>query len=174
MTATEVLERHEEKLLMLGPAIERQLHEMLDPIVKRTFNICLRRGVIPPPPPELSEAEYKIEYISLLAQAQKLTMSQSMHAYLAMAERVAQLDPFTVYKTNWNEYLDQFGDMVGLPAKVMNDTEDVENMKAEAQQQQEQEQQMIQQQAAVQNIKDLGQASTETGTVLSELKDSVT
>ena len=174
MTATEVLERHEEKMLMLGPTIERQLHELLDPIVKRTFNICLRRGVIPPPPPELSEAEYKIEYISLLAQAQKLTMSQSMHAYLGMAERVAQLDPFTIHKTDWNEYLDQFGDMVGLPAKVMNDTEEVEKMKAQAQEQQAKEQQMMEQQAAVQNVKDLGQASTESGTVLSELKDSVT
>jgi len=173
-TATEILERHEEKLLMIGPAIERQLHELLDVIVNVTLNKALKNGVIPPPPPELSEAEYKIEYISLLAQAQKLVMSQSMHAYLGMAERVAMLDPFTVHKTDWNEYLDQFGDMVGLPAKIMNDTDEVEEMKAQSQEQQAKEQQMIEQQAAVQNIKDLGQASTESGTVLSELKDAAT
>jgi len=173
-TATEILERHEEKLLMIGPAIERQLHELLDIIVNVTLNKALRYEVIPPPPPELSEAEYKIEYISLLAQAQKLVMSQSMHAYLGMAERVAQLDPFTIHKTDWNEYLDQFGDMVGLPAKIMNDTEEVEEMKAQAQEQQAKEQQMMEQQATVQNVKDLGQASTESGTALAELKDSVT
>ena len=157
---------------MIGPAIERQLHELLDIIVNVTLNKALKKGAIPPPPPELSEAEYKIEYISLLAQAQKLVMSQSMHAYLGMAERVAQLDPFTVHKTDWNEYLDQFGDMVGLPAKIMNDTEEVEEVKAQAQEQQAKEQQMIEQQAQVENVKSLGQASTESGTVLSELKDS--
>lgn len=172
-TATEVLERHEEKLLMIGPAIERQLHELLDVIVNLTLTKSLRVGAIPPPPPELSEAEYKIEYISLLAQAQKLVMSQSMHAYLGMAERVAQLDPFTVHKTNWNEYLDQFGDMVGLPAKVMNDNEVPEGMKAQAQEQQAKEQQMIEEQASAENVKNLGQASTEQGTALAELKDSV-
>lgn len=173
-TATEILERHEEKLLMIGPAIERQLHELLDIIVKLTLSKSLAIGAIPPPPPELSEAEYKIEYISLLAQAQKLVMSQSMHAYLGVAERVAQLDLFTVAKTDWNEYLNQFGDMVGLPAKIMNDNEEVEEMKAQAQEQKAKEQQMIEQQAQVENIKGLGQASTESGTALADLKDSVT
>jgi len=172
-TATEILERHEEKLLMVGPAIERQMHELLDVIVDITLSKGLRSGAIPPPPPELSEAEYKIEYISLLAQAQKLVMSQSMHAYLGMAERVAQIDQFSVLKTNWNEYLDQFGDMVGLPAKVMNDNEVVEEAKQQAQEQQAKEQQMIEQQATVESVKSLGQASTESGTALAELKDSV-
>jgi hypothetical protein len=32
MTATEVVERHEEKLLLLGPAIERQQHELFNPL----------------------------------------------------------------------------------------------------------------------------------------------
>jgi len=173
-TATEILERHEEKLLMIGPAIERQIHELLDVIVNTTLSMGLRTGKIPPPPPELSDAEYKIEYISLLAQAQKLVMSQSMHAYLAMAERVSQLDPFAIYKTDWNEFQDQFGDMVGLPAKIMVDNDKVEAIKQQAQEQQQKEQQMVEQQAAVQNVKDLGQASTETGTALSELKDSIT
>ena len=43
MTAYEVAERQEEKLVLLGPTIERQINELLDPTVERTFNICLRR-----------------------------------------------------------------------------------------------------------------------------------
>lgn len=172
-TATEILERHEEKLLMIGPAVERNMHELLDVIVNLTLAKGLSSGAIPPPPPELSEAEYKIEYISLLAQAQKLITAQSMHAYLAMAERVAQLDPFTVYKTNWDEFQDQYGDMVGLPAKVMNDSEVPEAMRQQAQEQAAKEQEILEQQATVENVKNLGQASTEPGTALAELKDSV-
>ena len=149
------------------------MHELLDVIVNLTLAKGLSSGAIPPPPPELSEAEYKIEYISLLAQAQKLITAQSMHAYLAMAERVAQLDPFTVYKTNWDEFQDQYGDMVGLPAKVMNDSEVPEAMRQQAQEQAAKEQEILEQQATVENVKNLGQASTEPGTALAELKDSV-
>jgi len=42
ITATEVAERHEEKLLMLGPVLENIHGEMLGPLVDITFNRLLR------------------------------------------------------------------------------------------------------------------------------------
>ncbi|MDD3534370.1 MAG: portal protein, partial [Candidatus Cloacimonetes bacterium] len=53
MTAREVAERHEEKLLMLSPVLEQMHNEVLAPLTKRTFEICMRNGVFPPIPPEL-------------------------------------------------------------------------------------------------------------------------
>ena len=48
MTATEVAERHEEKLLMLGPVLERLHNELLDPLVESTFTHMVRAGLLPP------------------------------------------------------------------------------------------------------------------------------
>jgi hypothetical protein len=50
MTATEVAERHEEKLLMLGPVIERLNNELLYPLVETTFTHMVEGGAIPPAP----------------------------------------------------------------------------------------------------------------------------
>lgn len=71
MTATEVAERHEEKLLMLGPVLERLHNELLEPLVSFTFMRCLEAGILPPVPEELDGVELQVEFISTLAQAQK-------------------------------------------------------------------------------------------------------
>jgi len=171
MTATEVLERHEEKLLMLGPTIENQLHEGLDPIIERTLNIGLRKGLIPPPPPELAEqqANYKIEYISMLAQAQKLVMSQGMNSYLAINERVFALDPMATYNTDWDEFISQYGDMNGVPSKILRDRRQVQQMRDAAAQQAQQQAEQAQMAQGASTMKDLGQTSTEEGTAAGDL-----
>jgi len=53
MTATEVAERHEEKMLMLGPVLERLQNELIDPLIEITFSAMVNAGVLPPPPPPL-------------------------------------------------------------------------------------------------------------------------
>ena len=72
-TAREIEERHEEKLLALGPVLERTNDELLDPLIDRTFALMLAAGVIPEAPPEeLARRRLKVEYISHPGQAQKL------------------------------------------------------------------------------------------------------
>ena len=71
MTAREVAERHEEKLLMLGPVLERIHYELLDPLIDRAFALAAEEELIPPPPEELMNEPTQIEYVSILSQAQK-------------------------------------------------------------------------------------------------------
>lgn len=71
MTAREVAEIHEEKLLMLGPVVENVEGEQLAPLVDITFDAMLEAGVLPPPPPELEGMEINPEFIGLLSQAQR-------------------------------------------------------------------------------------------------------
>lgn len=174
MTATEVLERHEEKLLMIGPVIERLLHEFLDPLVDLVLKKCLRRGLIPLPPEEMLNAGYKIEYISLLAQAQKLIMAQGMDNYLTTAERVFAIDPYSVFKTDWDAFLDERGDMVNLGSKVMRDDDEAKAMRDQAMQAEAQAAQAEQANLATQNVKNLGSASTDEGTALADIKKAIT
>jgi hypothetical protein len=67
----EIFSRNEEKLSQLGPVIERVNNEKLGVAIDRVFGVCLRRGLFPPPPPELHNMELQVDYISILAQAQR-------------------------------------------------------------------------------------------------------
>ena len=70
ITAREIEERHEEKLLVLGPVLERNQNELRDPLIENAFAIALEEGMLPPPPEELTGMDINIEYVSMLAQAQ--------------------------------------------------------------------------------------------------------
>lgn len=170
ITATEILERKEEKLLMLGPTIERQIKEKLDPCVDFVFKTALKRGIIPPPPEELQGMSLKVEYVSVLAQAQKLIDAQSLRAYRDEVGWAASLNPSTLHKTDLFEYLEQYGDAVGVAPKIIRPQEDVEEV---LQQEQAMAQQAQEQAQAVETVKALGSASTEEGTALGEVKKSL-
>lgn len=163
MTATEVLARKEEKMLMVGPIIERLEYEFLSPIVERVFSIMARNGMLPPPPAELQNAEYKVDFVSILAQAQKLIGAGAMQNYLGLAERVAAIDPGSVVKTNWDKYLEESGDMVSLPAKVVRTDDEVAGIRQAQAEQAAQEQQMMQMAQGVENANKLGNTPTSEG-----------
>jgi hypothetical protein len=86
-TAREIDERHEEKLLALGPVLERTNDELLDPIVDRAFDLMETNGLLPPPPEELHGVKLKVEYISILATAQKLVGVAAQDRFLQSNRR---------------------------------------------------------------------------------------
>jgi hypothetical protein len=143
ITAEEVRERHEEKLLMLGPVLERLNGELLDPAIDRTFAIALRAGLIPEPPEELQGTDLKIEYISILAQAQRLVATQGIERLTAFAGVLAQgqaaaQQPVTAFdKIDIDECIDEYGYALGVPPKLIRSDDEVvalRDAKAEAQQ----------------------------------------
>jgi len=70
-SATEVAERREEKLVMLGPVLERLHDDLLEPLIGRVFQIMARGGHLPPPPfPELDGQRLAPEYISPMSSLQ--------------------------------------------------------------------------------------------------------
>lgn len=151
MTAREVMERTQEKLQQLGPVVERLLSEFLNPIIERTYAILGRAGVFPPIPDEMAEElngqDVKIEYISPLAQAQKVSSLTSIEQYFAFLMSLAQGNPNILQKFNFEEAADYYGVNLGVPAKVIvsNDEYDAKLQQAQqAQQEQEEQAQMMQ------------------------------
>ena len=68
-SATEIAERRDEKLVMLGPVLERLHDDLLEPLIGRVFQIMARAGEIPPPPsPMLDGLRLQPEYVSPMAQ----------------------------------------------------------------------------------------------------------
>ena len=84
VTASEIAAREEEKLLLIGPVLERLHDELLIPLIDRTFRLMLALDMLPPCPPELSGRHLKVEFVSLLAQAQKLVGISATDQYLAL------------------------------------------------------------------------------------------
>jgi hypothetical protein len=157
ITAREIQERHEEKLLMLGPVLERLNDELLDPLIDRTFGIMLRRGLIPPPPEELQGMELNVEYVSVMAQAMKLTGITSIERFMSFAGNLAGVNPGVLDKVDFDQAVDEYANMVGVPPSMIKDDDTVAKIR----------EQRAQQQAAMQQAEMAAQGA-QTAKTLSE------
>lgn len=135
ITAREVAEKHEEKLLMLGPVLERLHTELLDPLIDRTFNILQQNGVLPVPPPELQNRELNVEYVSVLAQAQRLVATGAVDRLVGFTGQLASVWPEARHKINASQAVDMYGESLGVdPSLIRSDDEVAAMAQAEAQQ----------------------------------------
>lgn len=115
----EIAERKEEKLLALGPVLENVYNGQLAPVIDRTFSILERRKELPPAPPELQGRDLQIEYISILAQAQKAVATGSIERTAAFIGNLAAVKPDILDKFDADEAVDQYADMVGSPPSII-------------------------------------------------------
>jgi hypothetical protein len=143
-TAREVVERHEEKLLMLGPVITRVKSDMLDPTIDRIFACANRAGLIPPPPPGIQGRPLKVEYISLLAQAQKMVGTAAIEQEAAFVGSLAAVYPEVKDVFDADQAVRDHASMIGVPQKQIRSAEQVVSIRnsrakamAEAQAQQD-------------------------------------
>ncbi len=119
ITATEVAERHEEKLLMLGPVLERLHNELLSPKVEMAFEYASKAGILPEPPRELQGLDLKIEFISVLAQAQRAVASQGVDRLLGTVSSLAAIKPDVLDKIDFDQVVDDYGEMFGVNPKII-------------------------------------------------------
>ena len=145
MTAQEVAERQQEKIMMMGPILYRLQTELLDPLVALLFGIALDNGLFPQPPQQIAGLPIKVEYTSILAQAQKQLGIQQISRVVAFVQSVIQAlggqDTSIADGIDWDQTLREVCDMEGTPAKINKDQaviDQVRQQRAKAQQQQQQ------------------------------------
>lgn len=158
MTATEVAERHEEKLLMLGPVLERLHDELLEPLIEVTFDRLAEVGVLPDPPEKIRGMDVEIEYISVLAQAQRAVSAAGTDRLIAIAGGLAGLKPDVLDKLDFDQLIDEYADMFGVsPRVIVSDgaVKKARELRAQLQAQQMQQQQMLQAVEAAGKITDV-------------------
>ena len=132
----EIAERKEEKLLALGPVLENIYNGQLEPVIDRTFAILNRRGELPPPPPDLQNQELKVEYISILAQAQRAVATGAIERGASFIGNLAAVKPDVLDKFDADEAVDVYFDAVGVPPSiVVSDDKVAEIRKGRAQKQ---------------------------------------
>ena len=121
ITAREIDERHEEKMLMLGPVLERLHDELLDPLVRRVFNVMSRKGEIPTPPQSIQASHLQVEFISLLASAQKAAATGAIERFWQFGARIGAVRPEALDRLDPDGTMDAYADMTGVPSAVMVD-----------------------------------------------------
>ena len=160
MTATEVAERNSEKMLLLGPVLDRLRSELFQPLIERSWGIMSRIGVLPPAPvqmvPELAGQEVKIEFISILALAQKQAGIAAINQTVGFIGQLASLtqDPSVYDKLNTDEAIDEVAEMQGVPPKLIRSDDEVAELRERREQQARQAQQMQMLQQSLQMAKD--------------------
>jgi len=182
MTAYEVAQRKEEKMLMLGPVVERNNDELFDPMIDQVFSIIYEQSLprwmgllpgqplIPPPPEELNGTPLRVEYISILAQAQKAVAVASIERSLqftGMLVGAGVADAFD--KIDTDEAQAMYYTAIGAPPTILRDAEQVAALRqarAAAQQQQMATEQGL---ALVDGAKTLAETPTGGDTALSAL-----
>lgn len=171
MTAREVQERHEEKLLMLGPVLEGLIDDLLDPVIDRTFNVMVNdpRELIPEPPPELQGVDLKVEYISVLAQAQRAVGISGIERLWSFAGSLAQMNPSVLDKLDFDQTIDEYAEMSGVTPAVIVPDDQVAQVRQQRAMQQQQAQQMAMEQQAVDQTKTLSDSKLDEESVLSKM-----
>lgn len=130
MTATEVVQRQEERMRVIGPVLGRLMNEMLRPLVDRVFALMLREEMLAIPPELLQGTDIDIEYVSPLARAQKSSSLNSTMQALEILLPLAQALPVT-------DHLDPDGlvkhitDSLGVPKTTLRSSREVAQMRQE-------------------------------------------
>ncbi len=169
ITAREIEERHEEKLLALGPVLEQLNQDLLDPLIEITFEIMLRRGMIPDPPEELQGMDLKVEYISVMAQAQKLVGIAGIERFAGFAANAIQANPELIDKIDGDQMLDVYADMTSVPQGIVRSDDDVAAIRQNRAKAQQQQAQIEQAGMATQAAKNLSQADMEGDNALTRM-----
>ena len=141
ITATEISERREEKLLVLGPVMERINHDLLDPLINNTFDRIMDVGIMPPPPEELEGTQLQVEYMSVMAQAQKSQGILGIQETAAFVGNLASINPDAVDKFDFDQAVDEYSEMRGVPPSIIRPDEGVAAIRAQKQQLVQQQQQ---------------------------------
>lgn len=158
----EISERKEEKLLALGPVLERMYAEQLNPAIDITFNSMMESGILPEPPRELQQdgaRELKVDFISTLAQAQKAVSTGSIERVAGFIGNLAGGKPEVLDKFDADQAVDEYADMVGVPPSIILSDDRVAEIRKQRLEQAQQQQQMQQMAAVAPAVRDGAQAA---------------
>jgi hypothetical protein len=123
MTATEVIERTNEKGILLAPTVGRQQSEYLGPLIDRELDLLSQMGLLDPMPDILKEAkgEYQVVYTSPLSRAMR---AQEAAGFMRTVENVKELvaitsDPSLLDPFDFDVAIPQIAEIQAVPESWM-------------------------------------------------------
>ncbi|MBO1505217.1 phage tail protein [Serratia proteamaculans] len=169
-----VNEMRDEKMLQIGPVLDRLNDELLDPAIDRIFNIMNRRGMLPPPPEELQGQPLRVEYTSVMAQAQKAVGIGSIERAVGfIGNLVAAGFQQAADKLDVDQSVDEYFDMLGVPTTITKSDEQVQAEREQRSQQQQAAQSLQMGTGAADIAKTLSQAGTGDPNLLTSIQQAM-
>ena len=155
MTATEVRQRTEEQLRLLGPILGRQHNELLKPLVERVFGILLRKGMFPDPPQEIAGKDLNVNYVSQIAKAQKASEADNLMRVIQTVSPLIEFDPSILDNVNPDAAFKYSAGMFDLPQDIMRSSKELKQLREQRAQAQQQAQQQEQEAAEAETVSKL-------------------
>ncbi len=123
-TATEVNELKEEKMVLLSPLLE-QIHTSLKQILFWIYDEEIKTGILEPLNKNDSNAQFQIEFVSTLAQAQKVANISSMERFTTFVSNIANsIDPILKQKLNAEKIIEDYATFANIsPSQLVSKTE---------------------------------------------------
>lgn len=169
MTATEVAERHEEKMLMLGPVLERLNAELLDPLITMTFDRMVIANLLPPIPDALQGVELNVDFVSILAQAQRAISTNAIDRFTQNLGQLVVIKPELADKFDADYWADYYADALGIDPQLIVPSSQV----AVIRQQRAQRQQQAEGIAAAQQLSEVAKNIAPMGEMRSATPDQI-
>ena len=122
VTATEILQRAQEKGDLIAPSINARQSQMLGPETERLLGILDRTpGGVPEWPPALLEAEgeYRIEYSSPANRLQRSGEVAAITRTMEVIAPIAAVDPMVLRKFKGGSVVDRVMEIQGGPSDVL-------------------------------------------------------
>ena len=130
-TATEVNELKEEKMVLLSPLLE-QIHSALRQILNWIYEEEIRVGILEPLKPQYQNCRFEIEFVSSLAQAQKVSNISSMERFTTFVSNIANaIDPILKSKLNGEKIIEDYANYANIDPTQIVPSEEIEKIKAQ-------------------------------------------
>ena len=150
-------EMSDEKLLQLGPIVTSHVIDMLDPLIEGTFTNMENAGLLGDVPESLSGERIQIQYISILAQAQRAQGINSIDRLMTMVANASQVKPGVLDRISDDDLVDVYAEQLGTPARLLVPVEDAKALREAREQAAQQDRAVAQAREGAAAAKDLGQ-----------------
>lgn len=165
ITATEVQARQNEKMLLIGPVVERMHDELLSPLIRRTYYLMEENNYLPDPPQGFEGMSLDVRFESVLAQAQKVLSTAPIEQGLSFVANMANLKPEVLDIVDADATARSYLKRIGVPESCLADEETVNDARKARVEQQQQDLAMQQQAAAAETAVDASAAAKNLGNI---------
>lgn len=170
MTATEALMRRENSMRVIGPVVGRLQHELLNPIVVRTFNMLARNRALAPAPAAIRGKGIRPVYMSPLAIAQQSAQLDNFTRLMQTILPIAQIDPSVLQVMDPEETMRWAASSYHLPARIIRSRQVLAAMKKAQAMQQRQQQDQVPENENLQHMKRNVQAASTLSKAFDSMK----
>ena len=161
MTATEIMERRQQGLLIASPVLARLYAEWLDPVITRTYEWMQARGMLLPAPEGVGGTGMRVHYVSPMAISRRASQTQGFLQAMSAATPLIQTDPSVLQNLNADLIFRSLMRANNVDPKYLKSDRDVQQARMQQAQQAAMQQQMAMAQQGASAAKDAATASRE-------------